>query len=88
MDTILPKFDGLSVDGGQKQPVKATVIYVPENTAHAIGKAICKYAKDHKAAKVVMERTSKTFLSEILLGSVANYCAKHCPVPLVILKSK
>jgi len=86
VDTIMPKFDGLATEGGE-QPVQATVIYVPENTAHAIGKALCKFAKNHQATQLVMERTSKNFLSEFFLGSVASYCASHCPVPLVILKS-
>ena len=80
IDTILPKF-------GEKQPAKTTVIYVPNNTAHAIGKALCRYAKEHKAETLVMERTSKNFLSSFFLGSVASYCASHSPVPLVILKS-
>ncbi|DBA70801.1 hypothetical protein WJX79_004769 [Trebouxia sp. C0005] len=84
VDTILPKFDTLASQG---TAVKATVVYVPENTAHAIGKALCKFAKQHNAAQLVMERTSKNFLSEFFLGSVASYCASHSPVPLVILKS-
>ena len=84
VDTILPKFDSLASQG---TTVKATVVYVPENTAHAIGKALCKFAQQHNAAQLVMERTSKNFLSEFFLGSVAAYCASHSPVPLVILKS-
>jgi len=48
---------------------------------------LCKFAKQHNAAQLVMERTSKNFLSEFFLGSVASYCASHSPVPLVILKS-
>ncbi|DBB10809.1 TPA: hypothetical protein ACH3X3_007288 [Trebouxia sp. C0006] len=84
VDTILPKFDTLASQG---TAVNATVVYVPENTAHAIGKALCKFAKQHNAAQLVMERTSKNFLSEFFLGSVASYCASHSPVPLVILKS-
>lgn len=80
VDTILPRF-------ADQQPAKTTVVYVPNNTAHAIGKALCRYAKDHKAESLVMERTSKNFLSNFFLGSVASYCASHCPVPLVILKS-
>ena len=84
VDTILPKFDTLASQG---TAIKATVVYVPENTAHAIGKALCRFAKQHNAAQLVMERTSKNFLSEFFLGSVASYCASHSPVPLVILKS-
>ena len=83
--TILPKFDSLSAQNGAKQPTKTTVVYVPNNTAHAIGKALCRYAKEHNAEKLVLERTSKNFLSNIFLGSVASYVASHSPVPLVIV---
>lgn len=34
-----------------------------------------------------MERTSKNFMGNFYLGSVASYCSPR-PVPLVILKSK
>ena len=87
MDKILPRFDGLSTSSGKKQPVKATLIYVPDNTAHGIGKAICKYSKEHAAEALVLERSSKSFLSDFFLGSVASYCASHAKVPLVILKN-
>lgn len=80
LDTVLPRF-------ADKQPAKTTVVYTPNNTTHAIGKALCRYAKEHKAELLVMERTSKNFLSNFFLGSVASYCASHSPVPLVILKS-
>ena len=87
VDKILPKFESVSKSSGKLQPVKTTIIYVPDTTPHAIGKALCKYAKNNSAEALVMERTSKNVLSEFFLGSVASYCTAHCPVPLVILKN-
>ena len=87
LDTILPRFDALAArEGAPKQPVKATVTYVPNNTAHAIGKGLCRYAKEHKAEKLLIQRSSKAFLTNFFLGSVASYCASHSPVPLVIVQ--
>ena len=80
LDSVLSRF-------ADKQPAKTTVVYTPNNTTHAIGKALCRYAKEHKAELLVMERTSKNLLSNFFLGSVASYCASHSPVLLVILKS-
>lgn len=86
-EKILPRFEALTKSSGKLQPVKTTVIYVPDTTPHGIGKAICTYAKNNSAEALVMERTSKNTLTEFFLGSVASYCANHCPVPLVILKN-
>lgn len=87
VEKILPRFEAITKSSGKLQPVKTIIIHVPDTTPHAIGKAICKYAKNNSAEALVMERTSKNTLSEFLLGSVASYCATHCPVPLVILKN-
>lgn len=87
VDKILPRFESLTKSSGKLQPVKTTIIYVPDTTPHGIGKAICKFAKNVSAEALVMERTSRNVLSEFFLGSVASYCASHCPVPLVILKN-
>ena len=87
VEKILPRFESLTTSSGKLQPVKTTIIYVPDTTPHGIGKAICKFAKNVSAEALVMERTSRNVLSEFFLGSVASYCATHCPVPLIILKN-
>jgi nucleotide-binding universal stress UspA family protein len=50
-----------------------------------IGKAICTEAERIQPAAVVMGSRGLGFVKSFIQGSVSDYCARHCPCPVIIM---
>ncbi len=50
------------------------------------GKEICALAKEWKADLIVIGRSGKVGLSELVLGSVSNYVVHHAPCTVLVVQ--
>lgn len=59
-----------------------------EVDSESIGEILCRKSRELQAAVVVMARHSgKSALHRFFIGSVTDYCLKHCTRPLAIYNS-
>jgi nucleotide-binding universal stress UspA family protein len=54
--------------------------------AESIGQVVCNRVQQLHAKLLVLAPHSKGAVRRILVGSVTDYCAKHCTAPVLIVK--
>ncbi len=59
------------------------VKYAADNDS--IGSIVCKRAEQLMATVVVLAKHNKGAIAEFFVGSVTNYCTKHCKSPVLVM---
>ncbi len=73
---------------GQADEVVGTILESEPDGSRATGKAICEYVAKIDADALVLMRMQKSSLDRFFLGSVTEYCAKHCRKPVIIVPQR
>ncbi|GAX73912.1 hypothetical protein CEUSTIGMA_g1362.t1 [Chlamydomonas eustigma] len=68
----------------QKIPHKIEIVKFAVDS-DSVGSLVCKRAEQLNAAAVVLAKHNKGSIKEFFVGSVTNYCTKHCKSPIVVI---
>lgn len=80
VDTLRRDAEARVAEAGQRHPEVANRGCVVQGYA---GPALVRAASDQRL--LVVGTRGRSALAEVLLGSVASYCVKHAPIPVVVI---